>query len=157
MSFWCHRYDKKKLIFIISFRWNFHLFMIYIKKKIKKISINQEICDADPLTLAQIHEHLVRSPPPASWTRNPVFHFPHDQSQNSPGSKSESDARYGTVSPKSGSTLNQSDNHYYDHQLKNEDSLENRGENWKILTKGENWLFAWIIFKSNFRAKKRSV
>ncbi|XP_024936204.1 uncharacterized protein LOC107263056 isoform X2 [Cephus cinctus] len=41
------------------------------------ILMSQELGDADPLTLAQVHEHLVRSPPPASWPHTPVFHFPH--------------------------------------------------------------------------------
>ena len=46
--------------------------------------------DSDPLTLAQVHEHLVRSPPPASWSNISMFHFHH---QNSTG-KSESTAHY---------------------------------------------------------------
>ncbi|KAG7190269.1 hypothetical protein KM043_006387 [Ampulex compressa] len=46
------------------------------------ILMSQELGDADPLTLAQVHEHLVRSPPPASWPHATTFHFPH-QNQNS--------------------------------------------------------------------------
>ncbi|XP_043476585.1 uncharacterized protein LOC122507765 isoform X2 [Leptopilina heterotoma] len=42
----------------------------------------QELGDTDPLTLAQVHEHLVRSPPPASWSTTPMFHFSH---QNNSG------------------------------------------------------------------------
>ncbi|KAJ8686940.1 hypothetical protein QAD02_022734 [Eretmocerus hayati] len=38
--------------------------------------MSQEFGDADPLTLAQVHEHLVRSPPPASWSITSAFHFP---------------------------------------------------------------------------------
>ncbi|KAL2720397.1 uncharacterized protein V1478_010663 [Vespula squamosa] len=34
-----------------------------------------ELCDTDPLTLAQVHEHLVRSPPPASWPHSTAFDF----------------------------------------------------------------------------------
>ncbi|XP_031843163.1 uncharacterized protein LOC116431611 isoform X2 [Nomia melanderi] len=41
------------------------------------ILMSQELGDADPLTLAQVHEHLVRSPPPASWPHTTTFHFPH--------------------------------------------------------------------------------
>ncbi|XP_012281366.1 uncharacterized protein LOC105700267 [Orussus abietinus] len=41
------------------------------------ILMSHELGEADPLTLAQVHEHLVRSPPPASWPHTPVFHFPH--------------------------------------------------------------------------------
>ncbi|CAG5077714.1 Protein of unknown function, partial [Cotesia congregata] len=36
---------------------------------------NLKLGDADPLTLAQVHEHLVRSPPPASWPMTPAFPF----------------------------------------------------------------------------------
>ncbi|XP_046386991.1 uncharacterized protein LOC124156463 isoform X7 [Ischnura elegans] len=35
--------------------------------------------DEDPLTLPEIHEHLIRSPPPTSWPKSPnfkVFRFP---------------------------------------------------------------------------------
>lgn len=34
--------------------------------------------EADPLSLPQVHEHMVRSPPPAFWPRSPhssVFNF----------------------------------------------------------------------------------
>ncbi|XP_003705927.2 uncharacterized protein LOC100884121 isoform X1 [Megachile rotundata] len=41
------------------------------------ILMSQELGDTDPLTLAQVHEHLVRSPPPASWPHTTAFHFPH--------------------------------------------------------------------------------
>ncbi|XP_020289847.1 uncharacterized protein LOC109857689 isoform X2 [Pseudomyrmex gracilis] len=40
------------------------------------ILMSQELGDADPLTLAQVHEHLVRSPPPASWPNSTAFQFP---------------------------------------------------------------------------------
>ncbi|XP_066603785.1 uncharacterized protein [Prorops nasuta] len=46
------------------------------------ILMSQELGDTDPLTLAQVHEHLVRSPPPASWPHTPAFHFPHQQQTN---------------------------------------------------------------------------
>ncbi|XP_012268957.2 uncharacterized protein LOC105693530 isoform X1 [Athalia rosae] len=46
------------------------------------ILMSQELGDADPLTLAQVHEHLVRSPPPATWPHTPMFHFPHPNNQN---------------------------------------------------------------------------
>ncbi|XP_015113371.1 uncharacterized protein LOC107038661 [Diachasma alloeum] len=39
------------------------------------ILMSQELGDTDPLTLAQVHEHLVRSPPPASWPHTPAFPF----------------------------------------------------------------------------------
>ena len=50
----------------------------------------QELGDTDPLTLAQVHEHLVRSPPPASWSNTPMFHFPHLNNTD----KSDSTAHY---------------------------------------------------------------
>ncbi|XP_029712349.1 uncharacterized protein LOC109405537 isoform X3 [Aedes albopictus] len=37
--------------------------------------------EADPLSLPQVHEHMVRSPPPAFWPRSPrssVFNFIHN-------------------------------------------------------------------------------
>jgi len=40
--------------------------------------------DADPLTLAQVHEHLVRSPPPASWPNSTAFHFPSQDTSTTP-------------------------------------------------------------------------
>ncbi|XP_057339639.1 uncharacterized protein LOC130677073 isoform X2 [Microplitis mediator] len=49
------------------------------------ILMSQELGDGDPLTLAQVHEHLVRSPPPASWPLTPAFPFnpvPIDDSIN---------------------------------------------------------------------------
>ncbi|XP_032672854.1 uncharacterized protein LOC116844867 isoform X2 [Odontomachus brunneus] len=49
------------------------------------ILMSQELGDADPLTLAQVHEHLVRSPPPASWPNSTAFHFPHQDPTITPG------------------------------------------------------------------------
>lgn len=45
----------------------------------------QEYGDADPLTLAQVHEHLVRSPPPASWPNSTAFQFPNQDESITPG------------------------------------------------------------------------
>ncbi|XP_044009097.1 uncharacterized protein LOC122852989 isoform X2 [Aphidius gifuensis] len=39
------------------------------------ILMSQELGDTDPLTLAQVHEHLVRSPPPAFWPHTQTFSF----------------------------------------------------------------------------------
>uniref|UniRef100_A0A0A9XZ02 Ribosomal protein S12 methylthiotransferase RimO n=2 Tax=Lygus hesperus TaxID=30085 RepID=A0A0A9XZ02_LYGHE len=39
--------------------------------------------DADPLSLPEVHEHMIRSPPPTSWPRSPnfkMFRFPDDGS-----------------------------------------------------------------------------
>ncbi|XP_072157687.1 uncharacterized protein [Bemisia tabaci] len=41
----------------------------------------QQEADVDPLTLPDIHQHMVRSPPPVSWPRSPIFRF--DSSQES--------------------------------------------------------------------------
>ncbi|XP_012532046.2 uncharacterized protein LOC118644036 isoform X1 [Monomorium pharaonis] len=49
------------------------------------ILMSQEYGDADPLTLAQIHEHLVRSPPPASWPNSTAFQFPNQDESTTPG------------------------------------------------------------------------
>lgn len=57
-----------------SYRSCLNLFLIDI--------VSQELGDADPLTLAQVHEHLVRSPPPATWPHTPMFHFPHQNNHN---------------------------------------------------------------------------
>ncbi|KMQ94415.1 hypothetical protein RF55_5434 [Lasius niger] len=48
------------------------------------ILMSQELGDADPLTLAQVHEHLVRSPPPASWPNSTAFQFPHQDQNTTP-------------------------------------------------------------------------
>lgn len=35
----------------------------------------------DPLSLPEVHEHMVRSPPPTSWPRSPrfsLFSFPQE-------------------------------------------------------------------------------
>lgn len=45
------------------------------------ILMSQELGDKGPLTLAQVHEHLVRSPPPASWPHSTAFDFSR-QNQN---------------------------------------------------------------------------
>ncbi|XP_014221752.1 uncharacterized protein LOC106649003 isoform X1 [Trichogramma pretiosum] len=65
------------------------------------ILMSQELGETDPLTLAQVHEHLVRSPPPVSWTRGPVFQFfPQHQQLESPSCRSEPSARCRTASPR---------------------------------------------------------
>ncbi|XP_008207043.1 uncharacterized protein LOC100678633 isoform X2 [Nasonia vitripennis] len=61
------------------------------------ILMSQEFGDTDSLTLAQLHEHMVRSPPPASWSRTPMFHFPHLQSQP----QQQQPPLHRTTSPKS--------------------------------------------------------
>nr|CAD7405866.1 unnamed protein product [Timema poppensis] len=41
--------------------------------------------DVDPLTLPEIHEHMIRSPPPTTWPKSPnfkVFRFPMQQSDD---------------------------------------------------------------------------
>lgn len=41
--------------------------------------------DVDPLTLPEIHEHMIRSPPPVSWPKSPnfkVFRFPLQSSDD---------------------------------------------------------------------------
>lgn len=38
--------------------------------------------DVDPLTLPEIHEHMIRSPPPTTWPRSPnfrMFNFPVEE------------------------------------------------------------------------------
>lgn len=38
--------------------------------------------DVDPLTLPEIHEHMIRSPPPTTWPRSPnfrMFSFPVEE------------------------------------------------------------------------------
>ncbi|XP_018406723.1 PREDICTED: uncharacterized protein LOC108782840 [Cyphomyrmex costatus] len=49
------------------------------------ILMSQEYGDADPLTLAQVHEHLVRSPPPASWPNSTAFQFPNQDESTTSG------------------------------------------------------------------------
>lgn len=37
------------------------------------------VADVDPLTLPEMHEHMIRSPPPTTWPRSPnhrIFQFP---------------------------------------------------------------------------------
>jgi hypothetical protein len=41
--------------------------------------------DVDPLTLPEIHEHMIRSPPPTTWPKSPnfkVFRFPMQSSDD---------------------------------------------------------------------------
>lgn len=38
--------------------------------------------DVDPFTLPEMHEHMIRSPPPTNWPSSPnykVFHFPNGE------------------------------------------------------------------------------
>lgn len=65
----------------------------YKEKRIYNYYVPQELGDADPLTLAQVHEHLVRSPPPASWPNSTAFHFPH-QDQNTTPSRNDVTAQF---------------------------------------------------------------
>ncbi|KAK9758688.1 hypothetical protein QE152_g726 [Popillia japonica] len=40
--------------------------------------------DVDPMTLPDVHEHMIRSPPPTSWPKSPnhrVFHFPPEEDE----------------------------------------------------------------------------
>ncbi|XP_011506398.1 PREDICTED: uncharacterized protein LOC105368915 [Ceratosolen solmsi marchali] len=76
------------------------------------ILMSQEFGDTDPLTLAQVHEHLVRSPPPASWSRSPTFSFPQ---------QSQSRQDCGGLSPNA-TLLHRT----LEDQPKNEDSMEIR-------------------------------
>lgn len=70
----------------------------------------QELGDTDPLTLAQVHEHLVRSPPPASWPHT-TFHFRHQN--RSSGVKSKVRAHFAsperTLYPRDDPELSQSE------------------------------------------------
>lgn len=45
------------------------------------------VSDVDPLTLPEMHEHMIRSPPPTMWPKSPnhrMFQFP-----NSPNCEDE--------------------------------------------------------------------
>ncbi|EAT34341.1 AAEL013403-PA [Aedes aegypti] len=49
--------------------------------------------EADPLSLPQVHEHMIRSPPPAFWPRSPrnsVFNFSNNADQEDNGNTSGS-------------------------------------------------------------------
>lgn len=38
--------------------------------------------DVDPFTLPEMHEHMIRSPPPTNWPSSPnykVFNFPNEE------------------------------------------------------------------------------
>ncbi|KAL3278742.1 hypothetical protein HHI36_016270 [Cryptolaemus montrouzieri] len=40
--------------------------------------------DVDPLTLPEVHEHMIRSPPPTMWPKSgnlSVFHFPNGEDE----------------------------------------------------------------------------
>ncbi|XP_028144663.2 uncharacterized protein LOC114338268 isoform X2 [Diabrotica virgifera virgifera] len=40
--------------------------------------------DVDPMSLPEMHEHMIRSPPPTNWPKSPnfrVFHFPHNDDE----------------------------------------------------------------------------
>ncbi|XP_054262002.1 uncharacterized protein LOC128985985 isoform X2 [Macrosteles quadrilineatus] len=59
----------------------------------------------DPFSLPEVHQHMIRSPPPTSWPRSPnfkMFRFPNDSEQDSyqesPTRKSPS--RLSSVSPR---------------------------------------------------------
>ncbi|KAJ8921757.1 hypothetical protein NQ315_010668 [Exocentrus adspersus] len=47
----------------------------------KELSLDLEV---DPLFLPEVHEHMIRSPPPTNWPRSPnfrVFQFPHGEEE----------------------------------------------------------------------------
>ncbi|KAK2575795.1 hypothetical protein KPH14_007179 [Odynerus spinipes] len=58
------------------------------------ILMSQELGDTDPLTLAQVHEHLVRSPPPASWPHSTAFDFSRQNQNCAMGMRSDVTAHY---------------------------------------------------------------
>lgn len=60
------------------------------------MDFNQELGDTDPLTLAQVHEHLVRSPPPAFWPHTPAFSF-NTTPMSSPSNSDAMTQRYNTT------------------------------------------------------------
>lgn len=40
--------------------------------------------DVDPLSLPEMHEHMIRSPPPTNWPKSPnfkIFQFPHSEDE----------------------------------------------------------------------------
>ncbi|XP_014475041.1 PREDICTED: uncharacterized protein LOC106744635 [Dinoponera quadriceps] len=89
------------------------------------ILMSQELGDADPLTLAQVHEHLVRSPPPASWPNSTAFHFPHQDSGTTPG-KNDNNA---AAAPPFKSPSKTPSHHGNEHELsRSEPSTDIRGE-----------------------------
>lgn len=50
-----------------------------IFKFFKELTID---VDVDPLTLPEMHEHMIRSPPPNIWATSPnfrVFQFPNEE------------------------------------------------------------------------------
>lgn len=47
----------------------------------KELSID---LDVDPLTLPEMHEHMIRSPPPTTWPKSPnfkIFQFPNGEEE----------------------------------------------------------------------------
>lgn len=51
--------------------------------------------DSDPFTLPEVHEHMIRSPPPTHWPRSPrfsLFNFSQGQDNNGTISSQSSEA-----------------------------------------------------------------
>lgn len=60
---WCYIYLLGSKIFISQFQ---------------ELSIDLEV---DPMSLPEMHEHMIRSPPPTNWPKSPnhrIFQFPSD-------------------------------------------------------------------------------
>ncbi|CAH1399035.1 unnamed protein product [Nezara viridula] len=59
--------------------------------------------DTDPLSLPEVHEHMIRSPPPVSWPRSPnfkMFRFPNEDGNTSQDSIGRRSPLSRCVSPK---------------------------------------------------------
>ncbi|KAK9509654.1 hypothetical protein O3M35_006919 [Rhynocoris fuscipes] len=57
--------------------------------------------ETDPLSLPEVHQHMIRSPPPTSWPRSPnfkMFRFPNE-SESSSASAASQDTIFGRKSP----------------------------------------------------------
>ncbi|XP_018564184.1 uncharacterized protein LOC108905686 [Anoplophora glabripennis] len=66
----------------------------------KELSLDLDI---DPLSLPEMHEHMIRSPPPTSWPKSPnfkVFQFPHGEEETISIEVNAKDSKTSELKPK---------------------------------------------------------
>lgn len=90
----------------------------------KELSLDLEM---DPLSLPEMHEHMIRSPPPTNWPKSPnfrAFQFPNDEEESlqveiSKLSKNDTKSKHSTwdgATTNDTSPLRSFTHHFHHHQ-----------------------------------------
>lgn len=84
---------------------------------IQDLNSQMDISDLDPFTLPDVHEHMIRSPPPISWRpHGSVFNFSHDNN-NTITSQSSEDSTHSAIFYSENLTKHHSHNSFDNYKL----------------------------------------